>query len=142
MSGVTVHHDRSFEYIPGSFRSLTHCNYRCALSQGQGPYAKQLKKVETDIKDVQKRVNEKMGKSQLTCARPSRSLLILDLIIRREGIGHRTGTSESMGFTSRQAAYGRGAPATSSSLHQDSSLANRTRRSTFARFASRTKAEC
>ncbi|KAK4053842.1 26S proteasome regulatory subunit 7 [Microbotryomycetes sp. JL201] len=28
---------------------------------GQGPYAKQLKKVEADIKEVQKRVNEKMG---------------------------------------------------------------------------------
>ncbi|KAI9023302.1 P-loop containing nucleoside triphosphate hydrolase protein [Hyaloraphidium curvatum] len=28
---------------------------------GQGPYAKELKKIETDIKDVQKRVNEKMG---------------------------------------------------------------------------------
>lgn len=29
--------------------------------QGQGPYAKELKKIETDIKEVQKRVNEKMG---------------------------------------------------------------------------------
>ncbi|KAJ3071891.1 26S proteasome regulatory subunit 7 [Podochytrium sp. JEL0797] len=28
---------------------------------GQGPYAKELKKIETDIKEVQKRVNEKMG---------------------------------------------------------------------------------
>ncbi|KAI8836881.1 P-loop containing nucleoside triphosphate hydrolase protein [Chytriomyces cf. hyalinus JEL632] len=28
---------------------------------GQGPYAKELKKIETDIKDVQKRVNERMG---------------------------------------------------------------------------------
>ncbi|KAJ3203239.1 26S proteasome regulatory subunit 7 [Entophlyctis luteolus] len=28
---------------------------------GQGPYAKELKKIEGDIKDVQKRVNEKMG---------------------------------------------------------------------------------
>ncbi|KAI8910414.1 P-loop containing nucleoside triphosphate hydrolase protein [Gorgonomyces haynaldii] len=28
---------------------------------GQGPYARELKKIETDIKDVQKRVNEKMG---------------------------------------------------------------------------------
>ncbi|KAI8617882.1 P-loop containing nucleoside triphosphate hydrolase protein [Chytriomyces sp. MP71] len=29
--------------------------------RGQGPYAKELKKIETDIKDVQKRVNERMG---------------------------------------------------------------------------------
>ncbi|KAJ3103923.1 26S proteasome regulatory subunit 7 [Phlyctochytrium planicorne] len=28
---------------------------------GQGPYAKELKKIETDIRDAQKRVNEKMG---------------------------------------------------------------------------------
>ncbi|KAI8827208.1 P-loop containing nucleoside triphosphate hydrolase protein [Fimicolochytrium jonesii] len=28
---------------------------------GQGPYAKELKAIETDIKEVQKRVNEKMG---------------------------------------------------------------------------------
>ena len=34
---------------------VSHC------MQGQGPYAKKLKDVETDIKDVQKRVNEKMG---------------------------------------------------------------------------------
>lgn len=30
---------------------------------GQGPYAKQLKQVEEDIKATQKRVNEKMGSS-------------------------------------------------------------------------------
>lgn len=29
--------------------------------QGQGPYAVQLKKVEGDIKEIQKRVNEKLG---------------------------------------------------------------------------------
>lgn len=29
--------------------------------QGQGPYASKLKTVETDIKDVQKRINEKLG---------------------------------------------------------------------------------
>ena len=29
--------------------------------QGQGPYAAQIKKIEVDIKDIQKRVNEKMG---------------------------------------------------------------------------------
>jgi 26S proteasome regulatory subunit T1 len=28
---------------------------------GQGPYAKQLKKTETDLKEIQKRINEKMG---------------------------------------------------------------------------------
>lgn len=30
-------------------------------NQGQGPYAKDLKKLENDIKDAQKRVNEKIG---------------------------------------------------------------------------------
>ena len=35
---------------------------RCLTgSQGQGPYAAQLKKTEVDIKDVQKRINEKLG---------------------------------------------------------------------------------
>lgn len=29
--------------------------------QGQGPYAAQLKRVENDIKEIQKRVNEKLG---------------------------------------------------------------------------------
>lgn len=29
--------------------------------QGQGPYARQLKKIETEIADIQKRVNEKIG---------------------------------------------------------------------------------
>jgi hypothetical protein len=29
--------------------------------QGQGPYAAQLKKIENDIKEVQKRMNEKLG---------------------------------------------------------------------------------
>jgi len=29
--------------------------------QGQGPYAKQLRDVEKDIKDIQKRINEKLG---------------------------------------------------------------------------------
>ena len=31
--------------------------------QGQGPYAAALKKVENDIKEVQKRINEKLGAS-------------------------------------------------------------------------------
>lgn len=30
---------------------------------GQGPYAKQLKGCETDISEIQRRVNEKMGAS-------------------------------------------------------------------------------
>lgn len=34
------------------------------LIQGQGPYAKELKTLEQDIKDIQKRVNEKIGKSR------------------------------------------------------------------------------
>lgn len=29
--------------------------------QGQGPYAEQLKKIENDIKEIQKRINEKLG---------------------------------------------------------------------------------
>ncbi|KAK9695769.1 26S proteasome regulatory subunit 7, partial [Basidiobolus ranarum] len=28
---------------------------------GQGPYAKELKKIEADIKDIQKKINEKIG---------------------------------------------------------------------------------
>jgi 26S proteasome regulatory subunit T1 len=28
---------------------------------GQGPYARELRKIESDINDIQKRVNEKMG---------------------------------------------------------------------------------
>jgi hypothetical protein len=31
------------------------------ISQGQGPYAEQLKKIEGDIKEIQKRINEKLG---------------------------------------------------------------------------------
>lgn len=31
------------------------------LTQGQGPYARELKTIENDIKEVQKRINEKMG---------------------------------------------------------------------------------
>jgi 26S proteasome regulatory subunit T1 len=29
--------------------------------QGQGPYAAQLKKIEQDLKDIQKRINERLG---------------------------------------------------------------------------------
>jgi len=36
------------------------------LIQGQGPYAKRLKDIDTEIKDIQKRVNEKMGKISLS----------------------------------------------------------------------------
>jgi hypothetical protein len=53
------------------------------LAQGQGPYAAQLKKTEADMKEVQKRINEKLGllsrivtlaASQLaTCSQGSRS---------------------------------------------------------------------
>ena len=31
------------------------------ILQGQGPYAGRLKKIESDIKEVQKRINEKLG---------------------------------------------------------------------------------
>ena len=39
--------------------------------QGQGPYAKRLKEAENDIKEVQKRVNEKMGASSSSLASPT-----------------------------------------------------------------------
>ena len=32
------------------------------MRQGQGPYGSRLKTVEIDIKDIQKRINEKLGK--------------------------------------------------------------------------------
>ena len=35
-----------------------------SLLKGQGPYAGRLKKIEGDIKEVQKRINEQLG----TCA--------------------------------------------------------------------------
>jgi 26S proteasome regulatory subunit T1 len=40
--------------------------------QGQGPYAAQLKKIESDIKEVQKRINEKLGEgiSLVCCSLP------------------------------------------------------------------------
>lgn len=31
------------------------------IPQGQGPYAAELKRIENDIKEIQKRINEKMG---------------------------------------------------------------------------------
>jgi 26S proteasome regulatory subunit T1 len=31
--------------------------------QGQGPYAAQLKKADNDIKEIQKRINEKLGET-------------------------------------------------------------------------------
>lgn len=34
---------------------------RTDTSQGQGPYSLALKKIENELKDIQKRVNEKMG---------------------------------------------------------------------------------
>ena len=37
-----------------------------SVYQGQGPYAAQLKKTEADIKDVQKRINEKLGTLSVT----------------------------------------------------------------------------
>lgn len=47
---------------------LSHPHIACSLSvrsiahlQGQGPYARQLKKIETEISDIQKRVNDKIG---------------------------------------------------------------------------------
>ena len=50
------------------FRSITNQRARhiflqppFQLKQGQGPYAKDLRKLENDIKDAQKRVNEKIG---------------------------------------------------------------------------------
>ena len=37
------------------------CVLNCVNLQGQGPYAKQLKSIEAELKEIQKRVNEKMG---------------------------------------------------------------------------------
>ena len=34
-----------------------------ACHQGQGPYAAKLKSVDVDIKEIQKRINEKLGLS-------------------------------------------------------------------------------
>ena len=42
------------------FWNLLPVNPTTAL-KGQGPYAKKLKTVEGDIKDIQKRINEKLG---------------------------------------------------------------------------------
>jgi hypothetical protein len=36
---------------------------RPALDKGQGPYAVKLKGVENDIKEIQRRVNEKLGEN-------------------------------------------------------------------------------
>jgi 26S proteasome regulatory subunit T1 len=47
-------------YVRADLRSLR--RFRLTLVyQGQGPYATQLKKTESDIKEVQKRINEKLG---------------------------------------------------------------------------------
>jgi 26S proteasome regulatory subunit T1 len=35
--------------------------YTLILLQGQGPYSVSLKKIENELKDIQKRVNEKIG---------------------------------------------------------------------------------
>jgi 26S proteasome regulatory subunit T1 len=53
-----------------TFKSLRHMYVICTqekctsahLAQGQGPYGAQLKQLETDIKEVQKRINDKLGK--------------------------------------------------------------------------------
>lgn len=44
-------------YVPPSSRAASHSK----REQGQGPYAARLKKIDQEIKDVQKRVNEKLG---------------------------------------------------------------------------------
>ena len=31
------------------------------IPQGQGPYARELKQIEGELKDIQKRINERMG---------------------------------------------------------------------------------
>ncbi|TIB74875.1 hypothetical protein E3Q23_02554 [Wallemia mellicola] len=45
----------------GKIEALDDTDIQILKTYGQGPYARQLKKAETDIKDVQKRVNERMG---------------------------------------------------------------------------------
>lgn len=37
------------------------CRVRADYLQGQGPYSLALKKIENELKEIQKRVNEKMG---------------------------------------------------------------------------------
>ncbi|TIA85527.1 hypothetical protein E3P99_03980 [Wallemia hederae] len=45
----------------GKIEALDDTDIQILKTYGQGPYARQLKKAETDIKEVQKRVNERMG---------------------------------------------------------------------------------
>ena len=69
--------------------------------QGQGPYAAQLKKIEGDIKEIQKRVNEKIGEW------PKTSICIIPIYCSRgEGIRYGSRPTQSLGYPRRQAADG------------------------------------
>ena len=67
--------------------------------QGQGPYAAQLKKIEVDIKEIQKRVNEKLGLYILY------SSSVYSFVCRCQGIGHWFGPSQPLGYSRGQTAH-------------------------------------
>jgi 26S proteasome regulatory subunit T1 len=50
-----------------STRCLTTATFIVCLIQGQGPYGAKLKSVDLDIKEIQKRINEKLGQSNSDC---------------------------------------------------------------------------
>ncbi|KAJ3314757.1 26S proteasome regulatory subunit 7 [Boothiomyces sp. JEL0838] len=50
---------------PEKIKVLDEADIALLKTYGQGPYARELRKIEVDIKDVQKRVNEKMGVKEL-----------------------------------------------------------------------------
>ena len=82
--------------------------------QGQGPYAGKLKDVEKDIKEIQKRINEKLGTlpiiySLILCLRES----------RRQGVGHWACSSQLVGSCRRQTKNGRRTSFAGRPLHQD-----------------------
>lgn len=87
-----------------------------SVFQGQGPYAAKLKDVEKDIKDIQKRINEKLGQPRtnaLSCSS--------NHFRRSKGIGHRSGFSKSLGFGRGPATNGRRTSLASRTLHKDHS---------------------
>jgi len=100
-------------YVVCSSSSFNHAYQRF---QGQGPYAAKLKDVEKDIKDIQKRINEKLGQPRtaaLCCSSKH--------FRRSKGIGHWSGFSESLGFGRGPATNGRRTSLASRTLHKDHS---------------------
>ena len=99
-------------YVRANLRALR----RSCLTgiQGQGPYAAQLKKTEVDIKDVQKRINEKLGSLSQNVNYYSKSP-----VNRDQGVGHWPSVSQPMGPSFRQATYERGASPASCTMYED-----------------------